>query len=85
MQADRPHQLQSVAGLHNARFELVVENQLAIGKPIFKMEVCCTAAERFGNIRQCQVMRTDHANRIPLHKCAHNKLAAHKPVVRIRP
>src|SRR5579863_6525360 len=82
-QADGAHQLQRVAGLHNAGLEFVIEDELLIFQMVFEVAVDGTVAERGRNLSQRQIMGADYTDGAAIQQFAQHELSAGQTVVRV--
>jgi len=63
LQAHRAHQIQSIAALHYARLQPVIEMQFAVLDGVGEVDVEGAAGESAGDVGQRQIVRGDQPQR----------------------
>src|SRR5438093_2473974 len=84
LQADRAHQFEGVALLHDAGAEPVVEDQIPGFEMILEMHIRGSGIEGVGDMRERQIMCRDQPYGAPIYKTPHNRFRADSAIVGVR-
>lgn len=81
VEADGFHELEGVAGLHDAGLEFVVEDQAAVLETVFEVAVDGAAAYLVGDTRKGKIVGADDAEGTAVDEAAHDEFGAGEAVV----
>ncbi len=80
---DGPHQRQRIAGLDDARVELVIEAQLPVFQVIFEVAIDRPRADLLRDRGQSQIMRAYQPHRASFHQFGDDGSGSDQPIVRV--